>query len=64
MLFSETTKSAGGSGFHFDGDTSAPDDAVQVSSAEVGTAINLPEGKDYAFRNGKLVIFDKDGGAQ
>lgn len=49
MKFSKSAKLAGMSGFFFDNDKNAPDDAITVSDADVSRATNLPSGADYDF---------------
>lgn len=57
MIYSKTAKQNGGTGFFFDGDKSAPADAIKVLDAEVQTAINLPAGATYDFSaDGTLVV--------
>jgi hypothetical protein len=57
MKFSKSAKLAGMSGFFFDNDKNAPDDAITVSDADVGGATNLPAGSDYDFdKDGKLTV--------
>lgn len=57
MLFSRTAKQAGASGFFFDGDKSAPADAVKISSQDAATANNLPAGASFDFdADGTLMV--------
>jgi hypothetical protein len=57
MKFSRTSKAAGASGFHFDNDKNTPQDAVDVSSADVYTVLKLPAGSGYDFDPaGKLTV--------
>ena len=49
MLYSKTTNDAGGSGFHFSGDSSAPDDSFIVNESDINVAINLSVGYTYSF---------------
>lgn len=59
MLFSKSAKLAGQTGFFFDTDKNAPDDAVSVKDADASVALNLGAGKDYTFdKKGALVVSD------
>lgn len=55
MLFSKTAKAAGGTGFFFDGDASAPEDSIVVAQAKVNEALALPHGSTFDFdQDGEL----------
>jgi hypothetical protein len=59
MFYSKTAKQSGANGFFFAGDKNAPSDAVEVSAADVSTAVNLPAGKTYDFdEGGNITISD------
>ena len=57
MLYSKTAKQNSASGFFFDSDKNAPDDAIKISNEDANTAINLPSGATFDFSlEGALVV--------
>lgn len=64
MHYSKTARLSGCSGFFFDDDKSAPDDAIRVSKEDVSTAINLPAWSSYDFDgSGKLIVTNQSDAA-